>query len=122
MARVREFSRYDHFNSNNQFIFTFLRFFLRLMNWKINYLNKSPYQKWAYVFEIHRWLGSCIGCDFMDSYYKVSLNTWLPAIILADYFILMVYTLWYFRHDMFRGLMATPANGLIFPVSYMHDK
>lgn len=56
-----------------------------------------------------------IGCDFVEDDYQVTSRTWIPS----DYVILMMYTLYYFRNDPIRGLMGTPATGLIFPVRRM---
>lgn len=108
------FSRDNYFWD---FIPTFKLWYFRFAKRKQEYLQKSPLEKWRYVRQFHSWLGSLVGCAFMDSDYKVTFKTLCPSVLLADYLILLVYTVNLYRNNLVRALMATPAVGIMGPVS-----
>lgn len=96
--------------------FTNSKFILfRFKHLEQNYLASCPFEKWNFVRGIHMSAARIIVCDFVEDDYKLTLRSWLPT-PLADYIILLMNTLYFFRNDPVRGLMATPAIGIVFPV------
>lgn len=48
---------------------------------------------------------------------KITILTAVPGFLVADYTILMIYTAYYYRDNLFKALEATTFSGIIFPVS-----
>lgn len=83
------------------------------------YLNKSPLEKWTLVRQWHKSLAEYIGCCFMESNFKVTLRTCLPAIVIADFSIMILYNTVHYRNTPIKAIMGTPVLGVICPVSCM---
>lgn len=88
----------------------------RFSNLKKEYLGKSPHEKWFFVRKINSLMLIVFGCEFMEANYKPSIRSLTPVYLIANYFGLLVYTLYYYRNDPFRALEPTPAAGLYLPV------
>lgn len=56
----------------------------------------------------------------MHPKFKLNFLTAVPGLLVADYGILMIYTLYYYRDDFFKALEATTFSGIVFPVSFYH--
>lgn len=77
----------------------------------------SPYEKWYFLRKIHTHMVKLVGCEVMESDFKISLNTMIPIYVEVNYVTLLTYTLAYYRHNLFHALMATPSAGILIPVS-----
>lgn len=60
-----------------------------------------------------------IGCDILVKGYKVTLKTWLPALVIADYIIFMLYSVFYYRNSPVHGFRTTAPMGIVVPVCCM---
>lgn len=85
-------------------------------NQKDDFLAKNPRQKWLTVRRVKFFLLKFIGVQFMESDYKLHLQTLIPAYLLLNFFTLLLYTAYYYRSELFRALQATPVSGIIIPV------
>lgn len=94
-----------------------LLIWLRFRKVKQNYLAKSPLEKWNFVRQINYKLLSVIGVQFMQADYKMHANTFIGVYLVLNYYILMIYTWYYYRNDPYRALISTPALGTFVPVS-----
>lgn len=90
---------------------------LRLKNVKQNFAAMTPLEKWKFVRKIHWFLLRVVGVEFMDRNYRISIRSTIPIYLQANYYILLVYTLFYYRYKPLKGLIATPALGFYVPVS-----
>lgn len=90
---------------------------LRFKKLKHNYLAKTPLEKWHFIRQINYKLLKVVGVQIMRSDYKVHAKTFIGVYLVLNYYILMVYTWYYYRNDLFRALISTPALGTFVPVS-----
>lgn len=77
----------------------------------------SPIQKWQYVHDINRVMLRNFGVEYTDANYKPNMATLLPIAIQFDYWILLCYTLFYYRSDPLTALVSTPSIGIYVPVN-----
>lgn len=77
----------------------------------------NPYEKWYFLRKIHTHMVKLVGCEVMESDFKISINTMIPIYVEVNYVTLLIYTLAYYRHDLFHALIATPSAGILIPVS-----
>lgn len=56
------------------------------------------------------------GCNFMEPNYKPSILTAIPAWVQLSYYVLAIYTIYYYIDDPKRALAATTPLGLYAPV------
>lgn len=90
--------------------------FYRLKSIKLTYSSKSPLEKWYSVRQLNYYLLKVVGVHFMDPNYKVDITTLVPIYIAFNYYALMIYTCCYYRHNLYRALISTPALGTFVPV------
>lgn len=76
----------------------------------------NPFEKWIFIRELHSTVLKIVGAQFMDQNYRIHLNTCLPIFIQFNYYSLLFYTLFYYRNEPQRALMATPIMGFFIPV------
>lgn len=110
----------NHFNANASFESLwkmnpkdFLYFY---KNRKEEFLAKNSQEKWLTVHRVNVVLLKFIGVQFMESDYKLHLQTLIPAYLLINFFTLLFYTMYYYRHEPFSALQATPVCGIIIPI------
>lgn len=87
-------------------------------NTKSAYLALSPIEKWQYVHGINLTLLRNFGVEYTNANYKPNTTTMLPIAIQFDYWILLCYTLFYYRSEPLRALVSTPSIGIYVPVKY----
>lgn len=93
--------------------------FNRFKSIKLNYLAKSPLEKWHFVRQINYYLFKIIGVDFMEKKYKVNILTLIPILLVLNYYVLLIYTWYYYRHNMYRALISSPALGTFIPCTIL---
>lgn len=81
----------------------------------------NPYEKWYFLRDIHAHMVKLVGCETMESDYRISIRTLIPIYVEVNYVTLLTYTLIYYRHDLFHALIATPSAGILIPVSSYFD-
>lgn len=95
--------------------------FKNFLNWfkrfKQNFLAKSPRQKWLYVRNFNAFIMKFVGCQFMESNFKLRIESFIPIYLAVNYFTLLLYTLFYYRHEPFRAVQATIASAFFIPVT-----
>lgn len=84
---------------------------------KQNYMEKNPFEKSYFIFELNRILVDLVGLRIADKDYKVNARTFIPIYVEINYFCLLFYTLYHYRHDPVNALIATPHAGILIPVS-----
>lgn len=89
------------------------------MNIKKAYSAMNPLEKWEFFRQIHCKLLQVVGVHFMDDKYKIHINTIFPIYLQLNYYILMVYTLFFYRNDLFHALISTTALGFFIPVGLL---
>lgn len=90
----------------------------RYRNLKIEYLAKSPFEKWNTIRKINIFLLRLYGTHFMAPNFKLGLTSLMPIFLELHYTSLVIYTIIYYRHDPMTALAPTPALGLTIPVLY----
>lgn len=83
---------------------------------KIEYLAKSPLDKWRFIHQINLYLLNMVGAGFMDVNYKIQWKTWIPMYLGLNYFSLMFYTCYYYYHEPVKALQSTVITGIMVPV------
>lgn len=76
----------------------------------------SPMEKWQCIHKINQFLLKMFGVDYTNAMYKSNFNTLLPLFIQFDYWILLCYTLFYYRNEPLVALVPTPSVGIYVPV------
>lgn len=84
--------------------------------YKQKYLNKSPLDKWLLIRHFNIFLLKSLGVQFMETNYKLHFKSWIPMYLGANYFSLLLYTLYYYRKSPYKVLQGTPMCGLLIPV------
>lgn len=79
-------------------------------------MKKSPLDKWLFVRKINVWMFKVGGCVFMEPNFKPSFLTLIPAWVQLNYYILAIYTIYYYLDDPKRALVATIPLGRYVPV------
>ena len=97
----------------------FFNFFKKV---KQNYLAKNPRQKWLYVRNLNALTVKFIGCQFMETNFKLRIESFIPMYLAVNYFTLLLYTLYYYRTEPFRALQAIPPSGFFIPVIFSELK
>lgn len=89
----------------------------RYKNLKEDYLAKSPRGKWWVIRQSHCFMTKVIGCQVMQADFKLNINTLVPLYVQVNFYLLVLYTWYYYRNDLINALLVTPIFGLIVPVS-----
>lgn len=79
-------------------------------------MKKCPLDKWLFVRKVNILMFKVGGCNFMEPNYKPSILTVIPAWVQLSYYILAIYTIYYYIDDPKRALVATTPLGLYTPV------
>lgn len=82
-------------------------------------MAKSPLEKWRSFRQLHCFILRLIGVEFMEDDYKMSVNILIPIYLEANYYILLIYTLYHYRHEPFKALTPTPFLAIFVPVSLL---
>lgn len=82
-------------------------------------MEKSPYDKCRFVYDIHASLVNLVGLHVVDKNYKMNVRTLIPIYVEVNYLSLLIYTLIHYKNEPFKALIATPAAGIIIPVSLL---
>lgn len=85
------------------------------------YLAKSPIEKWQYVHKINTFLLKMFGVEYTNAKYKPNFTSMLPISIQLDYWILLCYTVFYYRNEPVIALVPTPSVGIYVPVSVINS-
>lgn len=94
-----------------------MKFRYSLQKIKEAYLAKTPFEKWNLVRSVNIWSLTPIGCQLMEANFQIHSKSYIPIYLGINYFSLMVYTLYYYRHQPLKALQATPVLGIAIPVS-----
>lgn len=79
--------------------------------------TETPIAKWESVRRFNSFLLKYVGCEIFEDGYKIHFETWIPMYIALNYFLLLLYTLYYYRQDFFKAMQPTPTIGQVVPVS-----
>lgn len=55
----------------------------------------------------------------MEKSYRVSALTSIPILLVLNYYVLLVYTCYYYRHNVYRALISSPALGTFIPCTIL---
>lgn len=77
----------------------------------------SPFEKYDVVYQFNVLVYKLYGVEFMDPNLRLTLRSWIPAYLQANYYGLLAYSIFYYRNDPINLLKATPAAGVMVPVS-----
>lgn len=88
----------------------------KLKNIKENFLLKNPYQKWSMVRSAATFFLKMVGCHVTDPNYKKTIVTGIPVYFGISFFVLLFYTIYYYRHKPLKALEPTPMISIMFPV------
>lgn len=89
---------------------------------KEKYLAKTSREKWELIRNINVYFLDFMGAGFMESNYKIDFKTYIPGIAAVHFVCLLLYTLYFYRHDPFRALQSTCVIGIIVPVRVFIEK
>lgn len=95
-----------------------IRNITRKYKWlKVNYLRKTPREKWIFLRNIGVFLTRITGVAVLDPNYKIRWYSYIPITLFVDLFASLIYTLWYFADDPLRSIQAVPLIlGVLAPV------
>lgn len=86
---------------------------------KENYLSKNPRQKWEVIRNFSAKVTNVIGCNFMDSFFQITLRSYISAILLLYALLMVVYLFYYYRNEPFKMLQITSTFAIFIPVSFL---
>lgn len=84
---------------------------------KEQFMAKTPLDKWKFFRKMHILILRLVGVQFMVEDYKINVFTIIPILLEANYYVLLVYTLYHYRNEPFKALIPTPFLGIFVPVS-----
>ena len=88
-----------------------------MKNLKTEFLAKTPHQKWITVRQFNMFLLKLTGTHIMLPDWEKSMRLLIPAWLETNMSMLMIYTMFYYRHDFIQALSATVVIALMVPVS-----
>lgn len=94
-------------------------FFFRFKTIKQSYLTKTPLEKWHFVRQINYYIFRITGLHFMEKSFKVNILTSIPVLVVLSYYVLLIYTWCYYRHNLYRALISSPALGTFIPCTIL---
>lgn len=80
-------------------------------------MAKSPLEKWLFYRRIHSGLLKIIGVEFMEEDYRINALTFIPIFMQVLYYILMIYSMYYYRNQPKIAILSTILIGFFIPVS-----
>lgn len=91
----------------------------KYFRFKRSFLAKRPHEKWMFIRQIHYHMCKVVGVEFMKCNYKMNINTIIPLYLQVDYYVLLVYSMFYYKNEPIKVLMATTILGFFIPVSLL---
>lgn len=93
----------------------------KIKNIKKLFLSKTPHQKFTLVRDLATFILKFIGCHVMAPNYKPNIVSCIPTFLTINYFSLMSYTIYYYRHEPLQALQSTPILCIIIPVCLLRN-
>lgn len=96
---------------------------VKYKTFKLEYLNRSPREKWLLIRDIGTFFLKWCGAQILDPNFKVWWYSYAPTIVTIDIFISFFYTFWYFMEsNLIRSFLCIPVFfGILIPVKISRD-
>lgn len=92
--------------------------FRKYREFKVDYCNRSPKQKWLFMETIQIFLLKLIGLNFLDPNFKLNWRSFLIYFCAIDFFGSFIYTVCYYIEcgSPIEGFLAVPMLANMLPV------
>lgn len=78
---------------------------------------KTPRDKWNFFRDIGSMVLKVTGVNILDPNFKVTLHSSLCGLIVLDFTVLMIYSLYYYSDDILVAIQPFAAVGGVYPVN-----
>lgn len=82
-------------------------------------MSRSPKGKWQFVLDIAVFVQNLTAVAMIDVNFDVWWYSYTSAIGFLDFFVSLVYTIWYYGDQPIKGLLAFSMMGILIPVFHL---